>query len=82
MQVYLAHLPHRPAARDGGAVVAVAHKPHGLVDDVVARAEDVLHLVVAVAHDRFLESDEVRVQSAEALHEDRPAFFPSTVPPP
>jgi hypothetical protein len=63
-------------------VVAVPYKPHSLVEDMVACAEDVLHLIVAVTYYRFLESDEVRLQSAEAVHEDRPAFFPSTVPPP
>ena len=39
-------------------------------------------LVVAVAHDRFLESDEVRWQSAEAIDKNRLALFPSTVLPP
>jgi hypothetical protein len=39
------------------------------VGKVVARAKDVLGLVVAVAHDRLLERHEIRPELAKAIDE-------------
>jgi hypothetical protein len=82
VQVHLPHLPQRPAAHNGGAVVPVAQQPHALVDYVVARVEQIGDLVVAVAHYRFLEHDEVGGKLAKSFDEDGSALVPCTLPSP
>src|SRR5918997_3093373 len=51
-----------------------------LMDELVARAGEILRLVATVAHDRLLESDEVGTQREQALGEDRVAFLPCPGP--
>jgi hypothetical protein len=54
----------------------------GLAGYVVLRAEQVGDLVVAVAHDRFLERHEVGPELAKTLDEYRPTLGPRPAPPP
>jgi hypothetical protein len=49
---------------------------------VVAGAEYVRHLVVAISHDRLLERNEVGLEPAKAVDEHRPTLVPSTAAPP
>src|SRR5215204_2643031 len=87
VEIRLPHLPQRPPARYGDAlpildVSAPAGLPVGLVGDVVARTEQVGHLVVTVANDRFLERHQVGLQLAEALDEHAPSSVPLPSPSP
>jgi hypothetical protein len=52
------------------------------VGDVVAGAEYVRHLVVAIYHDRLLERNEVGLELAKAVDEHQPTLVPSTASPP
>ena len=49
---------------------------------MVAGAEYVGHLVVAISHDRLLERNEVGLEPAKAVDEHRPTLVPSTAAPP
>ena len=49
---------------------------------MVAGAEYVRHLVVAISHDRLLERNEVGLEPAKAVDEHRPTLVPSTAAPP
>jgi hypothetical protein len=76
VQGLLPHLPYLPAARDRKSrAIRLAIR---LVGDVVAGAEYVRHLVVAISHDRLLERNEVGLESAKAIDEHRPTLVPST----
>jgi hypothetical protein len=80
VQGLLPHLPYLPAARDRKSrAIRLAIR---LVGDVVAGAEYVRHLVVAISHDRLLERNEVGLESAKAIDEHRPTLVPSTASPP
>jgi hypothetical protein len=80
VQGLLPHLPYLPAARDRKSrAIRLATR---LVGDVVAGAEYVRHLVVAIYHDRLLERNEVELEPAKAVDEHRPTLVPSTASPP
>jgi hypothetical protein len=49
---------------------------------VVAGAEYVRHLVVAISHDRLLERNEVGLEPAKSFDEHRPTLVPSSASPP
>jgi len=52
------------------------------VGDVVAGAEYIRHLVVAIYHDRLLERNEVGLEPAKSVDKHRPTLVPSTASPP
>src|SRR5919202_600237 len=52
------------------------------MNDVVARAEQVGNLVVAVGQHDLLEGDDVRLKFAQAVNEDRPTLVPIPMPAP
>ncbi len=62
-------------------MVPVAHQPYGLMGDVVPRTEQVGDLIVAVAHDRLLERDDVGPEPAQAVGQDGPALVPRPLQP-
>jgi hypothetical protein len=80
VQGLLPHLPYFPAARDRKSrAIRLATR---LVSNVVAGAEYVRHLVVAIYHDRLLERNEVGLELAKAVDEHRPTLVPRPVAPP
>ena len=81
MQGLLPHLPYFPAARDRKSrAIRLATRLVG--DDVVAGAEYVRHLVVAISHDCLLERNKLGLEPAKAVDEHRPTLVPSTASPP
>ena len=75
--IRLPQLAERPPARCGDAlpildVSVPAGLAVGLVGDVVARTEQVGHLIVTVANVRFLKRYQVELQLAESLDEHAP----------
>ena len=80
MQGLLPHLPYFPAARDRKSrAIRLGTR---LVGDMVAGAEYVRHLVVAISHDRLLERNEIGLEPVKTVDEHRPTLVPSTASPP